>query len=122
VETLRREATAGRFVSGLFYVALGGVVLFPPEAVGILDERLCRHLQCLTQASPDLATIVRSGRSEVDGYTRWEAPDDVSLAAVALAIGGGALSSFQTTVLLTVDETMDALLKAEHVKYRAPAG
>ena len=41
-----------------------------------------------------------------DGYNLWEAPDNVSMAAVALAIsGGGALSSFETTVLLTVDET-----------------
>jgi uncharacterized protein with GYD domain len=57
-----------------------------------------------------------------DGYNLWEAPDNVSMAAVALAIGGGgALRSFETTVLLTVDETMDALQKAEHVRYRAPA-
>jgi uncharacterized protein with GYD domain len=56
-----------------------------------------------------------------DGYTLWEAPDNVSMAAVALAItGGGALSSFETTVLLTVDETLDALRKVEQVKYRAP--
>ncbi len=56
-----------------------------------------------------------------DGYNLWEAPDNVSMAAVALAIsGGGALSSFDTTVLLTVDETMDALRKAAQVRYRAP--
>ena len=43
------------------------------------------------------------------------------MAAVALAIGaGGALSSLETTVLLTVDETMDALRKAGQVRYRAP--
>jgi uncharacterized protein with GYD domain len=58
---------------------------------------------------------------EHDGYTLWEAPDNVSMAAVGLAItGGGALSSFETTVLLTVEETMEALRKAEQVKYRAP--
>jgi hypothetical protein len=40
---------------------------------------------------------------------------------VALAIAaGGALSSFETTVLLTVDETLDALSKARKVQYRAP--
>ena len=51
-----------------------------------------------------------------DGYNLWEAPDNVSMAAVVLAIGGGgALSSFETTVLLTVDETMEALRKAEQV-------
>ena len=56
-----------------------------------------------------------------DGYTLWEAPDNVSMAAVALAIGsGGALSSLETTVLLTVDETMDALRKAGQVQYQAP--
>ena len=56
-----------------------------------------------------------------DGYNLWEAPDDVSMAAVALAIGaGGALSSLETTVLLTVDETLDALRKAGQVRYRAP--
>jgi uncharacterized protein with GYD domain len=56
-----------------------------------------------------------------DGYNLWEAPDNVSMAAVALAIsGGGALSSFETTVLLTVEETMDALLKAAEIRYQAP--
>ena len=56
-----------------------------------------------------------------DGYNLWEAPDNVSMAAVALAIGGGgALSSLETTVLLTVEETMDALRKAEQVRYRPP--
>ena len=56
-----------------------------------------------------------------DGYTLWEAPDNVSMAAVALAIGaGGALSSLETTVLLTVEETMDALRRAEQVRYRPP--
>jgi hypothetical protein len=43
------------------------------------------------------------------------------MAAVALAIGsGGALSSIETTVLLTVEETMEALGKAGQVRYRAP--
>jgi uncharacterized protein with GYD domain len=56
-----------------------------------------------------------------DGYGLWEAPDNVSMAAVTLAItGGGALSSLQTTALLTVDETLDALRKAQQVGYRAP--
>jgi uncharacterized protein with GYD domain len=56
-----------------------------------------------------------------DGYNQWEAPDNVSMASVALAISsGGALSSFETTVLPTVDETIDALRKVEQVKYRAP--
>jgi len=56
-----------------------------------------------------------------DGYTLWEAPDNVSMAAVALAIGaGGALRSLETAVLLTVDETIGALHKAGQVRYRPP--
>lgn len=56
-----------------------------------------------------------------DGYTLWEAPDNVSMAATALAIGaGGALSSVQTTVLLTVEETLAALKKASKIQYRPP--
>ena len=56
-----------------------------------------------------------------DGYNLWEAPNNVSMAAVALAIsGGGALSALETTVLLTVDETMEAMRKAGEIRYRAP--
>jgi len=56
-----------------------------------------------------------------DGYNLWEAPDSVSMAAVALAISaGGALSSIETTTLLSVDEMLDALRKAGEVRYRPP--
>lgn len=56
-----------------------------------------------------------------NGYNLWEAPDNVSMAATALAIGAdGAMSSIQTTVLLTVEETLAALKKAESIRYHAP--
>jgi uncharacterized protein with GYD domain len=58
-----------------------------------------------------------------DGYTLWEAPDNESMAAVALAItSGGAMSSFDTTVLLTIEETLEALEMVEQIKYRPPGG
>jgi len=58
---------------------------------------------------------------ERDGISLWEAPDNVSMAAVAIAIGGGgAVSSLETTVLLTIDETLEALRKAQAVQYRPP--
>src|ERR1041385_5140837 len=41
-----------------------------------------------------------------DGYNLWEAPDNVSMAAVALAIsGGGALVPLQTPVLFSGGRT-----------------
>src|SRR5918994_1453881 len=58
---------------------------------------------------------------EHDGYNLWEAPDNVSMAATALAIGaGGALESIQTTVLLSVEDTLAALEKASSISYRPP--
>ena len=58
---------------------------------------------------------------EHDAYALWEAPDNVSMAATVLAISaGGALSSLQTTVLLTVEETLAALRKASSIAYRPP--
>ncbi len=58
---------------------------------------------------------------EHDGYNLWEAPDNVSMAATALAIGsGGAVRSIQTTVLMTVEETLSALEKAASIGYRRP--
>jgi uncharacterized protein with GYD domain len=61
------------------------------------------------------------GFGEHDGWNLWEAPDNVSMASFMLAIGaGGALSSYETTVLLSVEETMHALGKAKSVRYRPP--
>src|SRR5688500_9539184 len=58
---------------------------------------------------------------EYDGYCLWEAPNNVSIATVGFAISaGGALSKFETTVLLTVDETLEALQHAQTISYRQP--
>ena len=56
-----------------------------------------------------------------DGYNLWEAPDNVSMATIAIALSsGGAISSLETTVLLTVEDTLEALGRAQQVGYRAP--
>ncbi len=56
-----------------------------------------------------------------DGINLWEAPDNVSVAAVVLAIGsGGAVTNLETTVLLSVEDTMDALRTAQGISYKAP--
>lgn len=63
----------------------------------------------------------RKAVGDHDAYNLWEAPDDVSMAATAIAISaGGALSSLHTTVLLTVEETVAALQKAASIRYRQP--
>ena len=56
-----------------------------------------------------------------DGYTLWEAPDNVKMASVALALSSsGAIKSQETVVLLTVEETLKALKGAAKVSYRRP--
>jgi len=56
-----------------------------------------------------------------DGYTLWEAPDNTSMAAVAIAISGGnALSKFETIPLITIEETLDALRRAQTIGYKPP--
>ena len=58
---------------------------------------------------------------EHDGYALWEAPDNSAMAAVALAIGaGGALASQETTVLMSVEDTIQALSQAGKIQYKAP--
>lgn len=60
---------------------------------------------------------------EYDGYNLWEAPDNVSMAAVAIALSsGGSLSKVETTPLITVEETLEALGRAGAVGYRPPGG
>jgi uncharacterized protein with GYD domain len=58
---------------------------------------------------------------EYDGYLLWEAPDNVSMSAVAIAVNASdALMKFETTPLVTVEETLDALRKAQSVAFRPP--
>ena len=50
-----------------------------------------------------------------------EAPGNVSVAGAVLAItAGGALGSVETTVLMTVEETLEALTKGKAVEYERP--
>lgn len=61
------------------------------------------------------------GFGEYDGYAIFEAPDNVSMVGAVLAIaGGGALASVETTVLMTVEDTLKALAKAKGIGYRKP--
>ena len=61
------------------------------------------------------------GFGEYDGYAIFEAPDNVSMAGLVLAIAaGGALASVETTVLMTVEETLEALAKSKDIGYHKP--
>jgi uncharacterized protein with GYD domain len=58
---------------------------------------------------------------EADGYALFEGPDTVSAASIAVAVAAsGAFRSFETTALITVDEMVQALGKANEIPYPAP--
>jgi uncharacterized protein with GYD domain len=67
------------------------------------------------------ATILAGGYplGEYDVLAIYEAPDDTTAAAVAVAIGaGGATRSAQTTRLLSGAEWVESLRKAQGSQYR----
>jgi uncharacterized protein with GYD domain len=56
-----------------------------------------------------------------DGFALIEAPDNVTSASIAIAISAsGAFRKFETSVLMTQDELLKALKKAQDVTYVAP--
>ncbi len=58
---------------------------------------------------------------EYDVVLIAEMPDNVSAAAVAMAVGSsGGISAYRTTPLLTSAEAMQAMKKAGGVGYQAP--
>ena len=59
---------------------------------------------------------------EGDGsFALIEAPDNVTGASISIAIGAsGAFSKYETTVLMTQDELLKALERAQDVAYVAP--
>lgn len=58
---------------------------------------------------------------EFDGHLILDAPDEVAAAGVVLAVtAGGALSNVDTTVLMTVEDTLRALDRGHAIRYRRP--
>ena len=60
---------------------------------------------------------------DYDAVIIAELPNNVAMASIAIAVGAsGAISSFKTTVLLTMEEAVEAMRQASGVGYRPPGG
>ena len=60
---------------------------------------------------------------DYDAVAIAEFPDNVSVAALSMALGAsGSFTTIKTTVLLTMDEAVEAMRKAGSVGYRPPGG
>jgi uncharacterized protein with GYD domain len=58
---------------------------------------------------------------EQDGYALAELPDNVSAAAVSIAVTAtGSFRSFETTVLMSVEQMVEALARANEFAYVKP--
>ncbi len=58
---------------------------------------------------------------EEDGFALIEAPDNVTAAGISIGIASsGAFRLFKTAVLMTQDEALEALEKAQAFSYTAP--
>jgi uncharacterized protein with GYD domain len=58
---------------------------------------------------------------EHDGFVLIEAPNNVTAGAFSVGISSaGSLRAAETTVLFTVEETIEMLKKAQGLPYRAP--
>ena len=94
-------------------------------------------ISALVKNPQDRAAVVRAlienwgGRLEAfyftfgdyDGVAIAEAPDNVTMAAVSMAVTAtGAFKTFKTTVLISPEEAMEAMGKAGTVSYQAPGG
>ncbi len=82
------------------------------EAVRPVVERLGGRLETFYFAFGDYDAVVIA-----------ELPDNVSAAALAMAVGSSpGVSDYKTTVLLTMSEAMEAMGKAGGTGYRSPSG
>ena len=61
------------------------------------------------------------GFGKYDGYAIFQVPDNASMVGLAVAIAaGGGLASVETTVLLSVEETLEGLSKGKSIGYKKP--
>jgi uncharacterized protein with GYD domain len=77
----------------------------------------------LLEASGGKLLGYRYAFGDHDGYVLAEAPDNTTMASALVTVAGsGAFSSLSTAVLLSVEDTLEALRRAQSLAYRRPGG
>ncbi len=79
------------------------------------------HLRGLMEAAGGRLLSFYYAFGEYDSVLIVEAPDNVSVASLAItAAGGGALSKLTTTVLVSSEDGLEAIRRAKDVAYTPP--
>ena len=96
----------------------------PDGAKGLRKDGGTRRVKVVSKAVESIGGTVESfyfSFGTYDAVLIVEAPDNASAAGFVIAIAaGGALSKVETTVLMTVEETLEALAKSKSIGYRRP--
>ena len=98
-------------------------VAYTPEAWQALLAKPQNRIEAVKPAIEKLGGSIKSAWfafGEYDVVLITEMPDNVSAAGIAIAFaGGGACKSVQTTPLMSAEEAIQALKKANDSGYRA---
>ena len=101
-----------------------GRFAYTSEAVKALVESPQDRAKAAAEAAESLGAKLIGlwyAFGEFDGVFLVDAPDNATVAALAMVAGGsGALSKTETTVLLTMDEAQEAMRKARGATFRSP--
>jgi len=97
---------------------------YTPEAWSHLVEKPQNRIEAVRPAVEKLGGTIRGAYFSFGKYDValiLEMPDNVSAAALSIAIAaGGALKASKTTVLMSPDDGLAAMKKAKEAGYRAP--
>jgi uncharacterized protein with GYD domain len=97
---------------------------YTPEALKSLVSKPVNRLEVIRKAVSELGGTLEGAWfafGERDVVLIIQMPDNVSAAALSLAVGaGGAVQGGKTTPLMSMDEGLAAFKKASTSTYRAP--
>jgi uncharacterized protein with GYD domain len=97
---------------------------YRPDAWDALIDHPVNRLDVVKPAIESLGGRIVDGWlsfGEYDLVAITEMPDNVSAAAFSLAVeAGGAVEQYKTTPLLTMDEAIEAMKKAQATGYKPP--
>ena len=98
---------------------------YTKEAIQHMDEHPQNRLEAVRPAYEELGITIREAFlafGDYDVVLLCEAPDNVHVAAIAMAItAGGAITHYKTTPLLTLDEGVEAMRLAGESSYTPPS-
>lgn len=96
---------------------------YSPEAIKALIDNPQDRGAAAAQAAESLGCKLHGlwwAFGDHDGVYILEAPDNLTVVALAMAVGASGEVSSETTVLIEMDEAQEAMRRAAAVAFRAP--